>query len=280
MVRYPERFSPERLDGFSFASRKLPEQMHWRLIDCSSCELLFASPAPDSGTVAASYREAAYDSGDEARYAAHTYGRLLRSMLPGAGGRALDVGAGDGAFLRVLEDLGFEEVEGVEPSRAAREAAPPALRPLIREEVFDSDRYDRGRFDLVSALHVADHMPYPLEALTGVRRLLCEGGRLLVVCHDESAAINRLMGTRSPIYDVEHLQLFSPRTLAALLERAGYHDVSVRRFANRYPLRYWLRLTPIGRRPKQRLILALDRLGLGRLPLTLPVGNLVACARR
>ena len=32
-----------KLDGFAFASRKLPEYMHPRLIECSGCGILYGS---------------------------------------------------------------------------------------------------------------------------------------------------------------------------------------------------------------------------------------------
>jgi hypothetical protein len=37
-------FDFARLDRFAFASRKLPEYMHYRLVSCSDCDLLYASP--------------------------------------------------------------------------------------------------------------------------------------------------------------------------------------------------------------------------------------------
>lgn len=35
-----------QLDEFAFASRKMPEYMHWRLWLCGRCDLVYASPAP------------------------------------------------------------------------------------------------------------------------------------------------------------------------------------------------------------------------------------------
>ncbi len=281
-VVHEERFDPARLGRFAFASRKLPELMHWRLVECPVCHLLFASPAPSARTVAAAYHAAGYDSKEEARYAGYTYGELLREVIPRlpAAGGTLDVGAGDGAFLRVMRELGFDDLAGVEPSRAAREAADPEIRRLIREGVFHAGDFEPGRFRLVSCLHVVEHLADPLAAFRGAHALLRDGGALFVVCHDRRAPLNRLLGRRSPIYDVEHLQLFCRRSLEALLERAGFRDVQVRRFRNRYPLRYWLRLAPLGRRAKAGLIAALERLRIGSLPLTLPVGNLVAVGWR
>ena len=33
------KFDLDVLDGFAFASRKLPEYMHWRLVECGRCDV-------------------------------------------------------------------------------------------------------------------------------------------------------------------------------------------------------------------------------------------------
>jgi hypothetical protein len=45
-----------RLDEFAFASRKLPEYMHYSLIVCPVCDLLYASPAPSREALARAYQ--------------------------------------------------------------------------------------------------------------------------------------------------------------------------------------------------------------------------------
>src|SRR5262245_59077056 len=90
----------DRLDGFAFASRKLPEYMHHRLLTCASCDLVYASPIPSSDSLAKAYEEAAFDSSNESLSASRTYGRFLPALveaLPDLVG-AVDVGTGDGAF--------------------------------------------------------------------------------------------------------------------------------------------------------------------------------------
>ena len=48
----------DELDRFAFASRKLPEYMHWQLAKCGRCDLVYADPAPDPEELAALYRQA------------------------------------------------------------------------------------------------------------------------------------------------------------------------------------------------------------------------------
>jgi hypothetical protein len=99
------------------------------------------------------------------------------------------------------------------------------------------------------------------------------GGAFVVVVHDRRATLNRLLGTRSPIVDVEHLQLFCPESLRALLEWAGYQDVSVAPIVNAYPLSYWARLLPMPRAVRGVVTGSLGRLG--RVELGASVGNMV-----
>jgi len=56
-----------------------------------------------------------------------------------------------------------------------------------------------------------------------------------------------VLGRRSPIMDIEHLQLFCPQSLTRILHQAGYEGVEVRPVTNAYPLEYWVRLLPLPR---------------------------------
>ena len=85
----------------------------------------------------------------------------------------------------------------------------------------------------------------------------------MTVSHNYRHWLMRLLGARSPIIDIEHLQVFSPASLRTALERAGFKDAQIRPFANRYPLHYWVRLAPIPQ-PLKRPLHARLRRGGGR----------------
>ena len=97
-------FDTKALDEFAFASRKLPEYMHWRFMQCGRCDLIYADPAPPLNELSTLYRDAAFDSGEEARIASQTYASFLPEILRNLPGRdgAVDIGTGDGAFLHEL----------------------------------------------------------------------------------------------------------------------------------------------------------------------------------
>ena len=277
-----ERLDFDALDEHAFASRKRPEHMRLRLVECPVCDLAYASPVPAPEALARAYDAAAFDSAEEARYAAATYAEELRdaiATLPERRG-ALDIGTGEGAFLGELLALGFDEVGGVEPSAAPIEVAEPAVAGLIEHGVFRPGIRPPASLSLVTCFQTIEHVPDPAQLLRDAVALLRPGGVFALVCHDRRAPVNRLLGMRSPIIDVEHMQLFSPRSVEELLGRAGLGDVTRRRIRNRYPLRYWSRLLPLPRRPQALLASALERSGLGRRPFSLGVGNMLVWGRR
>jgi SAM-dependent methyltransferase len=275
-------FAPSALDGFAFASRKLPEYMHYRIVACVGCDVLYSSPTPTREFLETAYREAEFDASEESRLAGETYGRFLDKLarrLPDRKG-ALDIGTGDGAFLQQLIDHGFTDVVGVEPSAAPIAVASPNVRPLIRQGPFRVSDFAASKFRLITCFQTMEHVDDPLGLCRDAHTLLRPGGALFLVCHNHRAVSARLMGLKSPIFDIEHLQLFSPKSIRKTLERAGFHDVEVHTVVNRYPLHYWAKLAPLPGPIKTPLLERLKRGVLGRTLLSVPVGNMAAIGYR
>jgi len=277
-----QSLDPARLNSFSFASRKAPEFMSYRLLRCASCCTVYAVSAPPPEALAAAYSEAAYDSTEEATLAADTYECVLRSVIASLPqrGRALEIGTGTGVFLEKLVAAGFSDVVGVEPSRAAIDAAEAKIRPFIYEGVFAEKGFARESFDLICCFQTLEHVSEPKELTESCLRLLRSGGVLAFVTHDYTAPINRLLGRRSPIIDIEHLQLFCRPSLDKLLTSSGFVAEMITPVVNCYPLHYWLRLSPLPTPIKRVSLQTLALLGFGGLRIGVNVGNLVAIGRK
>jgi SAM-dependent methyltransferase len=279
----PASIDASALDEYAFASRKFPEYMHHRLVECPVCDLVYANPVLEAGRIDEAYGTAAFDSKEEAVYASRTYAGFVRSLLPRLPGtrNALDIGTGEGSLLEELLDLGFDRVCGYEPSAAPLAAAAPRVAELIVHDVFDARHAAAGGpYDLITCCMTIEHVPDPAQLCRDAHDLLAPGGALMIVCHDRRAPLNRALGMRSPIIDIEHLQLFSQASARALLGRTGYSRVAVRRFANRYPLHYWLKLAPVPRGVKGVLVATARRGAVRQLSFPLPVGNLAVVGFR
>ena len=277
-----ENIDSARLSAFSFASRKQPEFMCHRLVQCQACDLVYVPQPPGQDELAAAYHSADYDSNEEGNDAAAAYLQAIRPVLDRLPrrGRALEIGTGTAVFLELLKHSGFDDVVGVEPSQAAIAVAPAHRRPWIREGIFDEADFELASFDLICCFMTMEHVADPGQIAASAMRLLRPGGAFVTVTHDYRSPVNRLLGRRSPIIDIEHMQLFSERSIGVLFHNRGYRDVTVSRFANLYALRYWLRLTPLPRVLKSGLGAVLGRLGLADHKLAFNVGNSIAAGYR
>jgi SAM-dependent methyltransferase len=269
---------PSKISGFSYASRKTPEFMRHRMVRCLSCDLVYVDAPPDQSELAHAYHVAEYDSAEEADDAARCYIRALQPVLAQLPRReaALEIGAGTGVLLDHLKGEGFSRLVGVEPSSAAIAAAPAHRRPWLREGIFREDDFEPASFDLICCFMTLEHVRDPLTTALSARRLLRPGGAFVTVTHDYRSLVNRLLGPKSPVIDIEHMQLFSDRSIRALMERSGFSRATARSFHNRYAVKYWMRLLPLPA-PLKAVAAGVTRVtGLERLKLSMNVGNTVA----
>jgi 2-polyprenyl-3-methyl-5-hydroxy-6-metoxy-1,4-benzoquinol methylase len=164
----------------------------------------------------------------------HTVLRRLGSRLPASRRALLDIGAHVGRLLRLARDDGWQ-AEGVElnPQTAAFAAAAtglPVYRADVRELAAAGHRYDAATF-----IDVLEHIPDPVPALAGIRRVIAPGGWLAVKVPNGPVQLQKeilrarvVPGYRATVADnLVHVNHFTPRTLARALVEAGFTNVHV-----------------------------------------------------
>ncbi len=277
---FREHLSPESFTGYAFSARRERRRTHYRIVRCERCGLVRSDPVLDESSINALYTESKFLFSGEEAYAAKTYADLLGSLLPRMGGveknrRLIEIGCSTGFFLKEAVRLGCDQATGFEPSRECVERADPSLKGRIINDVYRPDAVAGKEFDLVCSFHVFDHLADPLGLLRSAMERLRPGGSVLVVCHDVGAASARILGDFSPIFDVEHIYLFSMKTMRMLFEQAGLEIVEIGTLKNRYPMGYWLRMAPL----VGGLVRCLPRAARD-FPIALNAGNLYAVGRK
>lgn len=249
-----------------------------QMLRCVKCDLVYVDQPPLEIELANAYHVAEYDSSEEAVDAAQAYITAIQPTLDKVKRHqdALEIGAGTGIFLRHLANKGFTNLVGVEPSIEAIKAAPLATRAWLRNGIFIEADYQPESFDLICCFMTMEHVPDPTIIASACHRLLRPGGAFVTVTHDYRSTVNRILGRRSPIIDIEHMQLFSQPSIRELFERTGYSEITVSPFANRYAIQYWLRLMPLPLIVKRVMSSCLSMVGLNQVKLSMQVGNVVA----
>lgn len=277
-----ENIDQGRMSSFSYASRKEPEYMCHRLVRCRTCDLIYASNPPEQEELAHSYHVAEYDSTEEANDAAQAYLKAMQPILVKLKqkNKVLEIGSGTGILLELLKNEGFTELVGVEPSSAAIAAAPSHRRDWLREVIFDEHDFEPASFDLICCFMTMEHVREPIATALAASRLLRPGGAFITVTHDYRSLVNRMLGKKSPIIDIEHMQLFSKVSIYELFKRCCFDDITTNPFINSYSLRYWLRLAPLPKGVKRTVEWIINLTGMDRIKIGLNVGNTIAAGFR
>ncbi|SDI94177.1 Methyltransferase domain-containing protein [Frankineae bacterium MT45] len=278
---YPANFDPNVLTAEVFSARRLPDRRYYRWVRCDACSLLRSDPMASGELLDQLYADSTFDYGDELDNLRWSYRKVLEDFVPDdlKSGSILEIGGGNGFVLEEALAMGFSEVAGVEPSRAAIAAAAPSVRSKMVCDMMRPGLFPDETFDVVCLFHVMDHLPDPVAILRLCYSVLKPGGVVVFVVHDAKAWSARLMGSRSPIVDVEHTYLYDLKTAPKLLEVAGFEDVSADTIRNRYSAAYLTALVPI---PNKIKIKILDRFGarLRKRTFVVPLGNLAAVGRK
>lgn len=150
-------------------------------------------------------------------------------------GRLLDIGCGNGSFLRACSAaLPGWRLFGTEfdEKYKAQVMAIPGVGGMFAVDVSKVP----GQFDLISLVHVFEHIPAPLKLLRKVLRKLKPGGLLLVEVPD--CECNPFMLTVA-----DHCSHFATNGLAEIIGSAGFEPVVA---TNQWVAK---EITVVGRKP-------------------------------
>lgn len=196
---------------------------------CTACGMIFSSPFYDPAVVDDFYRgvyrsvfklqpdpkafiaRQAYMA-ERARFFLALFAE--EGILPATGGSLLDVGSGEGTLLRAARDARPDlRLRGVEPTISYRANAEIETGIAIAPTVADLE--PGSTFDLVTCIHVLEHVRQPLELLLQIRDRLTAGGCLYLDVPDTAAY------TSVDEFHVAHCNHFTEHTLATVVEQAG-----------------------------------------------------------
>ncbi len=128
----------------------------------------------------------------------------------------LDIGCSVGLFLHHFQDVYHCRSVGIEPNDAHRAHAFKGGLPVYAT-LDELEDHEEDRFDLISMVHVLEHLPDPVDYLVHLRAsLLAPDGWLLL-------EVPNLYAHDS--FEIAHLVSYSPHTLRQVLGKSGFDVV-------------------------------------------------------
>ena len=219
--------SPEAVSLYDMGQAEGKTFHTWR---CRACQFVYLWPRPSDAFLRTYYNDAgvhSYSSDVAADYAnqikdkiALISGLMRRFPRLPRTGKAVDFGAGHGATVKVLSQVGFDAT-GMEISAPARQAA----RDLFGVEVIDAGLDDivPGTLAFLTMFDVLEHMPAPVDSVRAIHKALSAGGACLMVVPNFNSLDRLIRGKASKaLIFPEHVNMFTAQTLRWLFEDQGF----------------------------------------------------------
>ncbi|HJZ54446.1 MAG TPA: class I SAM-dependent methyltransferase, partial [Gemmataceae bacterium] len=217
------------------------EGLWFAVVRCENCGLTYTNPRPTPETIGQFYppdyrphrRPRKMDDSRSARPLwSRVFGRPCnerRGTLPWHGhGRLLDFGCGGGGFLKRMADRGWQVI-GLDAAVGAvrRVQEELGLKALVGS--LPHPDLSPCSFDVVTMWHSLEHVHEPLAILREAYQLLVPGGKLVVATPNIESLPFYWFGRSWFGLDLpRHLTHFTPATLDAMLQTAGFQVEVVR----------------------------------------------------
>ncbi len=202
--------------------------MRFLIVQCERCDFVYTNPRPDAESILAFYEDPARDRLSVPIDRISRGDAMSRRLSRQRPGRLLDFGCGDGAFLAGMKRQGWE-VAGLDTDEESVERAIEMRGLDVELGTLPMPRWDSPQFDVITMRQSLEHVHQPLETLRAARNLLTPAGVLMVSVPNFEGLAAGWFGSDWFGLDLpRHLSHFSPRTLAAIIERAGFGRIDVR----------------------------------------------------
>jgi 2-polyprenyl-3-methyl-5-hydroxy-6-metoxy-1,4-benzoquinol methylase len=217
------------------------EGLVFAVVRCARCGLSYTNPRPTEHSISrfypADYRPHRRASKmRQSRRVSPLWSRVLgrpcserRGVLPWPGpGRLLDFGCGAGTFLKTMADQGWQ-VTGLDAAVGAVQHVREQHGLTALVGTLPHAELRPSSFDVVTMWHSLEHVHHPLAILREAHRLLIPGGKIIVATPNIESMPFRVFGRSWFGLDLpRHLTHFTPRTLSAMLQAAGFRPDPVR----------------------------------------------------
>jgi SAM-dependent methyltransferase len=213
------------------------------IVRCRRCDLARTSPAPSEEALDGYYPKGYHSTtrryrGGMDRVLSMVHRSRIRTLerLIGGAGSVLDIGCGPGVLINQMRSRGWK-VRGTERSHSAAQQARDVFHLDVSAVDVDALVAEGATYDAVVLWHVAEHLHKPAETVRAIARLLRPGGVLLIAVPNFGSPEARIGRAGWFHLDVpRHLVHFTPSTLTAILEAAGFRPVKVSHLVPEYDL--------------------------------------------
>jgi len=278
-VKYEANF---KLDELDFAAKKTSKHMYFRNVKCKKCNLIYSNPIIPFEQIKKFYQATYFLELNQLEIMANDYEKLFYKYIPNISENTnvLEVGCANGLFLKRLQNRGIKNFKGIEPSREAYSVTDNLIKPNIINDFLGDNLFKDNSFDAVCSFQTFDHVLEPNDFLQKINKYIKPGGYFLQVHHNVNSLLPTLLGSKASTFDVEHIHLWSPKTMRLILKKNGFEVIKIKNISTGYLFEHALERLPLFTLLKKNLIKLSKWFKLNELTIRFPIENMVIVSQK
>ncbi len=154
-----------------------------------------------------------------------------RNLVKLTPGRMLDFGCGNGEFIKLAQEFGWD-TKGYDMDSHAVQQANKADLHAVQGGINELASEDSSSYDLITLSHVIEHVYDAADLINECMRLLKPGGRLWIETPSSKSIGLKIYGKYwRGLEPPRHLKVFSHKSLSFILSEAGFKNtITTRHF--------------------------------------------------
>ena len=223
-IIYKKNFKISDLNTEIFSARRLPDKIHYQIVKCNKCGLVRSTPTADISHLNKLYEKSLLTYDEEIKNLTCTYINAIKPIIKtfSKDANILEIGCGNGFVLEKIYNLGYKNIFGIEPSIDATAKTNSKIKKNIITNILKPGLFNKGKFDFIFFFQTFDHIPEPNKFLKECFNLLKPNGKILAFNHNIDSLSSKIFREKSPIVDIEHTFLYSPKTIKTIFQKNGF----------------------------------------------------------
>jgi 2-polyprenyl-3-methyl-5-hydroxy-6-metoxy-1,4-benzoquinol methylase len=181
------------------------------------------------------------DSDEHFNRVANQHKDLLKPYVPqDKKSKILDIGCGFGFALKAMQDLGYEDITGIEVSPEQSAIASKRFNKILyTEDTISTLKSFDEKFDFVILMDVLEHVPVDIQIvlINAIFNIMNDGGKLFITVPNA----NSILSSRWRYNDYTHYSSFTEHSIKFILNNSGffkiYHDNE--KGVSKFPYKVW-----------------------------------------
>jgi SAM-dependent methyltransferase len=219
----------------------------YRLVRCDACGLSYVNPRPTLAALGSHYPDDyhCYRPVEDAPRWMQPLARLeVRQQAAGrlkgiertlgrisADTAIVDVGCGRNPLLQLIQELRGARGLGIDMKPEAVAYVRDVLNMPVKQGTLLDAKLEDAQFDMALMINYLEHEPDPMRVLAEARRVLKQGGHLIIEIPDPEGPPARWFKSRWANLDLpRHLVFFDRKTLKRALAESGFEVVDHHRY--------------------------------------------------